>query len=141
MELKRYKIIIIGIILLVFYWLIEDYMHSTLYDHSYLEHISHMDLYEAWMRFSFSCLLIISSIFIQLTVNKIRESENKVKKALDLTDIYKNLFAHDIRNIINNIMVTDPLVSVTGGPISLLPGETDTGHVCTGKTRNRRERR
>ena len=112
MELKRYRIIILGIIILTIYWITENYIHSSFYRHNYFEHFDHVSLFELLTRFIFSCFFIISTIFLQISLNKVKDSEDKVRKAYDLNIIYKNLFAHDIRNIMNNINSSNQLMKL-----------------------------
>ena len=84
LDLKKYKILIIGILLGVLYWIIESIIHTFIFinTQSLIENILFPPAHEVWMRVIVAFLLIISSIYFQFLFNR----KKKVKQALKESD-------------------------------------------------------
>ena len=106
------KIVILGIFIAGLYWFFESTLHSLVYNPSYnfIQHIFWMDPNELWMRSFIVFITLISFICIQFLVNRINTEREKMKSVYIKAELYKNLFAHDIRNIINNVKLVSEIL-------------------------------
>ncbi|KKM91400.1 hypothetical protein LCGC14_1228870 [marine sediment metagenome] len=70
-----------------------------------------------WKKNLIDLLKVLANIFVnsivrKRTEQKLKESEEKYRQAYNIADFYKNLFAHDINNILNNISSSSQLCSM-----------------------------
>lgn len=106
-KLKKNYIFIIGILIVIFYYFLESFIHyiDEGPGHDYFSHLFHLEIHEIWMRFSLIIIILFASLVIQIFYNRLHLSY------LNLST-YKNMIAHDIRNIINNIGNSADLLSI-----------------------------
>ncbi len=104
-KLKNKYIFIVGILIGIFYFFIESLIHfiSEGSGHDFISHLTHLEPHEIYMRSLSISLIIFSSLAVQILYNRLQTSY------LNL-NTYKNLIAHDIRNIINNINLSADLL-------------------------------
>jgi len=124
MNLKRYRIILIGILFVVIIWILESTLHTFIFtkDSDFIENLFFPLLHEFWMRVLIVLLILILSMYVQHLVNsvkRIREIEEKLKisknryqKSFEQAEFYKDLFAHDISNILQNINTSQEFISL-----------------------------
>ena len=106
-KLKKNFIFINGILIVIIYYFLETFIHYVNEGpgHDYVSHLFHLEIHEIWMRFSLIILILIASLVIQIFYNRLHIAY------LNLST-YKNMIAHDIRNIINNISNSADLISI-----------------------------
>ncbi len=107
-RLRKYNIILNGIFLCILFWIVEFILFN---EHSF-SHIIH----EILMRLLIIFLILNFSLYIQYNINKrlkseikIRESEERYRKAFNRTNLYKDIFTHDINNILQNLLISSEL--------------------------------
>ena len=100
---RKYKVILFGLFLAVLFSITEFIMFL---DHSF----SHLD-HELWLQiFSLSSILTFS-LYIHYNIAKsgkvnqeLREYGEKYRSAYNRSNLYKDIFNHDINNILQNIL-------------------------------------
>lgn len=121
MKINKYKIIFIGIFLGILSWISEAVIHLLFFhaDNDFMTYLIILDLHEFWTRSVIILILLIFSITVQIMINKIKEtneklllSEKNVKEAYDHLEFYKDLIVHDINNILSNILASTELFTM-----------------------------
>jgi len=121
MKINKYKIIFIGIVLGILSWISEAIIHFLFFhaENDFMTYLIFLDLHEFWMRSVIILIILIFSIFVQIMINKIKEtneklmlSEKNVKEAFNHLEFYKDLIVHDINNILNNMLASTELFTM-----------------------------
>lgn len=104
-RLKKNYIFITGFFIGISYYFLESAIHyiSEGFGHDYISHLFHLEIHEIYMRFALIIMIFLASLVVQIFYNRLHTSY------LNLST-YKNLIAHDIRNIITNINISADLI-------------------------------
>ena len=104
-KIKKNFIFIIGILIGIIYFFLESLIHyiSEGNVHDFISHFFHLEVHEIYMRSSLIIVIIFAFLGFQVLYNQLLTSY------LNLST-YKNLIAHDIRNIISNINISADLI-------------------------------
>jgi signal transduction histidine kinase len=78
--------------------------------------LNEVNIYGAW-ELSYVITLLLASIILFLPIiayaeERITKSEKKYRESYDLAEFYKNLLAHDIRNVLQNIQSSSEIISL-----------------------------
>ena len=120
MKVNNNKIILIGIILIVFFWFAEALLHILIFDpgENVMITLLFPPAHEFWMRVIVVFMLVIFSISTQKIFNKlhnmnekIQKVERNLRKSYDRSRFYKDLFTHDVNNIFSVINSSAELIS------------------------------
>ncbi len=96
----RYRWILFAAIITVFYWLLEASMDSIFFfEGSLWVELFYPSIHEIWMRSIITLIILGFGIYVQYSVNELRESKNKID------NLYSLLLS--IRNI-NQLIVQEP---------------------------------
>ena len=100
---ERYNIILINLVVCISFLIFELILY---YQHAF----SHL-VHEMFIRVLITILFITLGLYIQRNVNKrqkierkLRLSEENYRNAYNRTNLYKDIFTHDINNIFQNIL-------------------------------------
>jgi len=120
MNVNNYKIILIGAILIVFFWFAEALLHILIFDpnENILIQLLFPPAHEFWMRILVIFILVVFSISTQKIFNKLHNMNEKLQKveenlreSYDRSCFYKDLFTHDVNNIFTVINSSAELIS------------------------------
>ena len=120
MKVNDYKIILIGIVLIVFFWFAEALLHILMFDpdENVMINLIFPPTHEFWMRVIVVFILVIFSISTQKIFNKLHNMNEKLQKveknlreSYDRSCFYKDLFTHDVNNIFSVINSSAELIS------------------------------
>ncbi len=120
MKVNDYKIILIGIILIVCFWFAEALLHILIFDpdENVMINLLFPPAHEFWMRVIVVFMLVIFSISAQKIFNKLNNMNEKLQKveenlreSYDRSCFYKDLFTHDVNNIFSVINSSAELIS------------------------------
>jgi len=120
MKVNDYKIILIGIVLIVFFWFAEALLHILMFDpdENVMINLFFPPTHEFWMRVIVVFILVIFSISTQKIFNKLHNMNEKLQKveknlreSYDRSCFYKDLFTHDVNNIFSVINSSAELIS------------------------------
>ncbi len=113
---ERYNIIILTSIICISFGILELFLF---YQHSF----SH-PFHEFLIRVLLIGLFIILSLFIQYSRNKqksgerkLSESEEKYRNAYNRTNLYKDIFTHDVNNLLQNLLSSFELSKLYSGNV------------------------
>ena len=103
---QRNGMILMGIGLSVFFWLLEAAIHYFVFHQGpYLTQIFHPNVHETWMRLIIVFLLIAFGAYAQTAINRRKEAEEKAKLSyMELEQIF-NTAADGMRVIDTNLNV------------------------------------
>ncbi|MHA1661264.1 MAG: sensor histidine kinase [Promethearchaeota archaeon] len=111
-KINSIKFIIIGVIFCCIFYILEVLAHIFIFRPEH-DHLLNPDLHGITMDVLVISLILILSIYIQYVIIKkkkieqeSRESEKKLRDAYELGLFYKDLFAHDMNNILQNIKMS-----------------------------------
>ncbi len=81
--------------------------------------LNEVNIYGAW-ELSYVITLLLACIILFLPIiayaeERITKSEKKYRESYDLAEFYKNLLAHDIRNVLQNIQSSSEIISLLSG--------------------------
>ncbi|MFQ5956235.1 MAG: PAS domain S-box protein, partial [Candidatus Brocadiales bacterium] len=98
--LHNIEIILAGIGIGIFYWLVDAAVHTLIFNkNSFGAEIFPLnDIDELWMRLTFMCLIIGSSLYAQIATNKRRQSEKALKA---LTESLERRVAERTEELVN----------------------------------------
>jgi len=117
----RSKILLLGIVLGLVIWFIDSALDAYLFygGGNLLFWLISPTVHEFWVKLLIFSILIIFSLIVQQKVNalketadKLRISKNKINKSYKRLDFYKDLFFHDINNILQNIISSIDLYDI-----------------------------
>ncbi|KKM66458.1 hypothetical protein LCGC14_1481010, partial [marine sediment metagenome] len=120
MKVNDYKIILIGIILIVCFWFAEALLHILIFDpdENVMINLLFPPAHEFWMRVIVVFMLVIFSISAQKIFNKLNNMNEKLQKveenlreSYDRSCFYKDLFTHDVNNTFSVINSSAELIS------------------------------
>ncbi len=82
-KLSQYRIIIITLIAYVFYWIIESFMDTYVFqfDPSIINNLIFLDVHEIWMRILIFSLFLFIGMVAQIILGKRKKAEMKLKQA------------------------------------------------------------
>ena len=82
----------IGIGLAVSYWLLESWMHTTVFGGGpFIEHVYPLDVHEIWKRLTVTVLIILFSVYAQRSINIRRRTERELAdRERELSRILEN---------------------------------------------------
>ncbi|MHA2179976.1 MAG: hypothetical protein ACXAAH_00985, partial [Promethearchaeota archaeon] len=120
MKITKYKIILIGFLLAVCFWIVEALLHTFIFNISvsFINNLLFPPSHEYWMRVIVLFVLIVFSILSQYIINKLhnmheklRKTEENLRKSFNRSKFYKDLFSHDVNNIFSIINSFAELIS------------------------------
>ncbi len=107
------KILILGIVLGALFWITEATMDTFVFysEGNLIQHLFFTNAHEIWMRLMVILFIVAFSVYSQIIFNKVKTNEQKLKEseksyreAYNRAEFYKDLFTHDINNILQNIL-------------------------------------
>ncbi|MHA2268697.1 MAG: sensor histidine kinase [Promethearchaeota archaeon] len=117
---KNYRIILIGILLTTCFWIIEAILHTIIFnlETNFINNLFFPPAHEFWMRIIVLFILLIFSVLSQNMINQIHDMhkklqivENELRKSYNNSKFYKDLFTHDVNNILSVINSSATLLS------------------------------
>ena len=120
MKVYNYKIILIWIVLIVFFWFTEALLHILIFDpdENVIINLLFPPAHEFWMRVIVIFILVIFSISSQIIYNKLHnvneiltKTEINLRESYNRSRFYKDLFTHDVNNIFAVIHSSAELIS------------------------------
>jgi len=119
-KVKNYRIILIGILLTICFWIIEAFLHTIIFDigTKFINNLLFPPAHEFWMRIIVLFILLIFSVLSQNMINQIHDMHKKLqkveedlRKSFNRSKFYKDLFTHDVNNIFSIINSSAQLIS------------------------------
>ena len=120
MKIRDYKIILIGLILIIFFWFAEALLHILIFDVDthVIINLLFPPVHEFWMRVIVMFIMMVFTILSQIIVKKLHDMNSKLQKVDDdlrklfnRSKFYKDLFTHDVNNIFSIINSSAELIS------------------------------
>ncbi len=120
MKITDYKIILIGLILIIFFWFAEALLHILIFDVDthVIINLLFPPLHEFWMRIIVMFIMMVFTILSQIIVKKLHDMNSKLqkvdddlRKSFNRSKFYKDLFTHDVNNIFAVINSSAQLIS------------------------------
>ena len=119
-KVKNYRIILIGILLTISFWIIEAILHTIIFDidTNFINNLLFPANHEFWMRIIVLFILLVFSVLSQNMINQIHDMHKKLlkvdedlRKSFNRSKFYKDLFSHDVNNIFSIISSSAHLIS------------------------------
>ena len=115
MKIKKFKIILIALVIAIITWTIESVVDFLVFFETsdFLSNLIYIHGHELWVRSVYMSMILLFSIYLQLIINKLLKTteklqvtEIKITEAYNRLDFYKDLFFHDINNVFQHILTS-----------------------------------
>ena len=131
----------IGIGLGLLYWLLESWMHTTVFGGgSFVEHVFPLDVHEIWKRLTITVLIILFSVYAQRSINIRRRTErNLADRERELSRILENnpagimLVDADSRKV---SWANSNALKLIGSPKEVIENQVCHKHLCPAEVGN-----
>ena len=119
-KFTNYKIILIGTLLVICFWIIEAFFHTFIFNinSNFIDNLLFPPVHELWMRIIVLFILMGFSILSQSMINKLHDMhkkllkvENDLRESYNHSRFYKDLFTHDVNNIFQVINSSAEILS------------------------------
>jgi signal transduction histidine kinase len=120
MKITNYKIILYGLVLIIFFWFAEAFLHILIFDvnTNVIINLLFPPVHEYWMRIIVMFIMVVFSITSQRIVKKLHNMNDKLqkveedlRKSFNRSKFYKDLFTHDVNNIFSIINSSANLIA------------------------------
>jgi len=131
----------IGVGLALLYWLLESWMHTTVFGGgAFIEHVYPLDVHEIWKRLTVTVLIILFSVYAQRSINIRRRTETALAdREKELSRILENnpagiiLVDADSRKV---SWANSNALKLIGSPKEVVENQVCHKHLCPAEVGN-----